>query len=70
MVITYIFTNKEDVKSVTTRNMKGAHLNYNKQEEDHHKQKQCEQQTEQGLSQKGKQRGSLQNKRHETQIPT
>jgi hypothetical protein len=50
--------------------MKGAHLNYNKQEEDHHKQKQCEQQTEQGLSQKGKQRGSVQNKRHETQIPT
>jgi hypothetical protein len=49
--------------------MKGAHVNYN-EEEDHHKQKQCEQQTQQGPLQKGKQRGSLQNRRHETQITT
>ncbi len=26
------------MKSVTTRNMKRAHINYNKEEEDHHKQ--------------------------------
>jgi hypothetical protein len=50
--------------------MKGARLNYNKEEEDHHKQKQCGQQTQQGSPQKGKQRGSQQNIRHETQITT
>jgi hypothetical protein len=50
--------------------MKGARINYNKEEEDHHKQKQCEQQTQQGSLQKGKQRGSLQNRIHETQITT
>jgi len=70
LVRTYIFTNKEDMKSVATRNMKGARINYNKEEEDHHKQKQCEQQTQQGSLQKGKQRGSLQNRIHETQITT
>ncbi len=70
MVRNYVFTNKEDMKSVTTRNMKGARLNYNKEEEDHHKQKQCGQQTQQGSPQKGKQRGSQQNIRHETQITT
>jgi hypothetical protein len=50
LVKKYTFTNKKDMKSVTTRNMKGAHLNNNKEEEDHHKEKQCEQQTQQGSS--------------------
>jgi hypothetical protein len=37
--------------------LKGAHLNYKKEEEDHCKKKQCEQQAQQGSSQKGKQKG-------------
>jgi len=47
LVRTCIFTNKEDMKNVTTRNMEGDYLNYNREEEDHHKQNQCEQQTQQ-----------------------
>ncbi len=35
------------MKNVTTRNMEGDYLNYNREEEDHHKQNQCEQQTQQ-----------------------